>query len=128
MTGRGLKLLAAQAVVVGALLIVVSLTLLRPEDGNPLFDVVAPGASEISIGTANRWSAQRDPASGRPGDDRRVPGTAAPAAPGSVNPPLGLVPGPSPAPQAPGAPGDDGDDPTDAQYADALTRLTQQLR
>lgn len=126
MTGRRLKLLAAQAVVVGALLIVVSLTLLRPEDGNPLFDVVAPGASEISIGTADAWSAQRAPASGRPGDDRREPGTGAPAAPG--NPPLGLVSGPSPAPQAPGALGDDGEDPTDAQYADTLTRLTQQLR
>jgi hypothetical protein len=127
-TGRRLKLIAAQAVVVGALLIVVSLTLLRPEDGNPLFDVVAPGASEISVGTASSQPAQRDPASGRAQGDPREPDAGAQVAPGTVNPPLGLVPGPSPVPQAPSAPGYEGEDPTEAQYADTLTRLAQQLR
>lgn len=126
MTGRRLKLIAAQAVVVGALMIVVSLTLLRPEDGNPLFDIVAPGPADVSVGTADSWQAYRDsPADRRP---QRPGGAASPARPGSDTPPLGLVPAPPATRQDPVEPGDDGEDPTDAQYRDTLSRLTQQVR
>jgi hypothetical protein len=123
-TGRRLKLIAAQAVVVGALMIVVSLTLLQPEDGNPLFDIVAPGGSEMSVGPARSGPEQREGTVERgPADAESAPQAGA----GTEQPPLGLVPGPESA-APPVAPGYDGDDPTGDQYADAIARLTDQVR
>ena len=127
MTGRRLKLIALQAVVVGALLIVVSLTLLRGEEGNPLFDIVAPGAAEISVGTAQP---EGDP--GGPGQDRPGAGASAGATGGSAAaPPLApdqIAPPDPTAPADSAAPGAEDEDPTGDQYADTLARLTQQLQ
>ena len=120
MTGRRLKLIATQAVVVGGLLIVVSLTLLRGEEGNPLFDIVAPGGAEISVG-----SAQPERDRGGPDQDRPGAEPSAGAAQGSAAAPP-LVPDPAPAAD-PVASGAESDDPTGAQYADTLARLSQQL-
>ena len=124
MTGRRLKLIAAQAVVVGALMIVVSLTLLQPDDGNPLFDIVAPGGSEVSVGPARSGPEQREGAGERTPADSE--GTAPQAGESAAQPPLGLVPAPESA--APAAPSYEGDDPTGDQYADAIARLTDQIR
>jgi hypothetical protein len=124
-TGRRLKLIAAQAVVVGALMIVVSLTLLQPDEGNPLFDIVAPGGSEMSVGPAREGADQRAGEVERgPADAEAAPGSGA----GTAQPPLGLVPAPDSATPPPVAPGYDGDDPTGDQYADAIARLTDQVR
>jgi hypothetical protein len=43
MTSRGIRIVGLQVVIVGALLLVVYLTLLRPEEQKPLFGVTAPG-------------------------------------------------------------------------------------
>ena len=130
MSSRRLKFIAAQAVIVGALLIVVSLTLLRPEDGNPLFDIIAPGGSEVSVGPADSQPGEGKPGEGR-GDDRGAgqqdPSVQPP--PGDPTPPLGLVPGP---PSSAGAtpPGTEGDEPTATgdQYNGTVARLTQELQ
>lgn len=126
LTGRRLKLIAVQAVVVGALLIVVSMTLLRGEEGNPLFEIVAPGGAQIAVGTA-----EPDPGADNRGRARSGPGASAgPAgtAPGGPTvPPLGLVPDPA-APADPVRPGVESNDPPGDQYADALARLTQQVQ
>ncbi len=128
MSRRRLKFIAAQAVVVGALLIVVSLTLLRPEPGNPLFDIVAPGGSEVSVGPGDSRASGRDP--GEDGADSggvRQPDPLAQPPPGDPTPPLGLVPGP---PSTAGStdPGTDDVDPPDDQYGGTVTRLAQELQ
>ena len=124
MSSRRLKLIAAQAVVVGALLIVVSLTLLRPEDGNPLFDIIAPGGSEVSVGPGDSRATGQDPSEdGAAG--QRDPSVQPP--PGDPTPPLGLVPGP-PSTADPTTPETQGEDPTANQYGGTVARLTQELR
>ncbi len=117
MSSRRLKLIAAQAVIVGALLIVVSLTLLRPEDGNPLFDIIAPGGSEVSVGPGDSQTGEGKPGEGRD-DDRGA---------GQQDPPLGLVPGP-PSSAGPPPSGTEGDEPTGDQYGGTVARLTQELQ
>lgn len=128
MSSRRLQLIAAQAVIVGALLIVVSLTLLRPEDGNPLFDIIAPGGSEVSVGPGVSRSDERNPGEGRDHSGRaqqRDPSSQVP--PGDPTPPLGLVPGP-PSSAGPTTPGTEGEEPTDDQYDGSVARLTQELQ
>ena len=124
MSSRRLKLIAAQAVVVGALLIVVALTLLRPEDGNPLFDIIAPGGSEVSVGPGDsRATGQDSSEDGAAG--QRDPSVQPP--PGDPTPPLGLVPGPPPT-AGPTTPGTEDEEPTDDQYGGTVARLTQELQ
>ena len=128
MSSRRLKLIAAQAVVVGALLIVVSLTLLRPEDGNPLFDIIAPGGSEVSVGPGDSRPTGQNP--GEDGADIRGAGQPDPSVqppPGDPTPPLGLVPGPPPT-AGPTTPGTEDEEPTDDQYGGTVARLTQELQ
>lgn len=128
MTGRRLKVIAAQAVVVGALLIVVSLTLLRPNDGANLFDIVAPGGSDVSVGPA-------EPGSGS-GDDRREgEARSSEARGGDTDPALGAgsasaaLPSdengsaaPPPLRAAPPSSGDES--PADDQYGGTVARLS----
>ncbi len=128
MSSRRLKLIAAQAVIVGALLVVVSLTLLRPEAGNPLFDIIAPGGSEVSVGPGDSRATGHNP--GEDGADSRVvrqpdPSTQPP--PGDPTPPLGLVPGP-PSTAGSTTPQSEDEEPTDDQYGGTVTRLAQELQ
>ena len=59
MSGRRLRLVTAQVVIVGALLLVVYLTLLRPEDQEPLFGVGIPaGPGEVAQAPGDGGGAQ----------------------------------------------------------------------
>ena len=127
MTGRRLTAIAAQAVVVGALLIVISLTLLQSDDGASLFDIDAPG-SETSVGPASGGDdsggdrSRSDARNGR--GDGPMPSTdsAAAALPGD-----GVAPTAS-APLVGGPPGSTDENltdtsPPDDQYLGSITRL-----
>jgi hypothetical protein len=135
-SGRRSRIVAAQAVLVGVLLVVVYLTLLRPEDGPPLFGVDAPGR-ELEVTDAN----EVEPASqgghasgGREGkpDGGRPDARPAEFAPGGAGAAPETAVGPTDAarPSLGAAPseGEGGDSPTDDQYVDAVTRLTDRLQ
>jgi hypothetical protein len=127
-TGRRSRIVAAQAVVVGLLMIVVFVTLLRPDASNPLFEITTPGATEASglpapgsyVGADHRGDNGRQTRPGTIRGDGAGPAvggaTAGPAVAGSD-----LA-----TPEA----GDDGGgepSPTDDQYADTLTQLATRL-
>ena len=100
-------IVAVQALVVGVLVVVVAVTLLKPEDSEDLAGVEAPGASSAPElpgpgGYANRSN-----------DGRRSGGTTA-------APSTGIVPG--------GTPGTDDGSPSDDQYSDTLSDLDARLR
>jgi hypothetical protein len=125
LTGRRWATIGAEAVVLGVVILVVYLTLLRPDGDNPLFDVDMPGDGERTAQGPNRDDRDRAP-------DGRVPPEGGPpsgveqgiieggerASRRGGRPPFGL-------PQAP--PPGSGDSPTDDQYLDTLARLNAEL-
>jgi hypothetical protein len=144
-------IIAAQAVVVGVLIVVVYLTLLKPEDeAGTLTGVTTPGGTRVAQQPANPGpEGGRDAKRGGEASDEGgsaggalvgsafVPGTAGaavgtlPVAPGApVTPPAPVTPV---APVAPGVPPSGGteaepESPDSDQYSDAVSRLTEQLR
>ena len=132
------RIVAAQALIVGALLMVVYLTLLRPDDESALTAVQAPGADpQIAQRTGQapaRGAGRRDGAAARRRAARPGSGAAAAARRGEPagGAPLaglpGTVPGVPAVPGVPGTvPGSDGDSPADDQYGDALAQLEARL-
>ena len=129
MTWRPSRIVIAQAIVVGLLVVIVSITLLGPEENTPLSGIETPG--ELVPGPPGGGAGQRDDdGDGRPGDregdrdrggDRQGAGGAGPpgAGPASESP-VGVAP---PATED----GGDAGSPADDQYADTLTRLTERL-
>jgi hypothetical protein len=128
LTGRRWAIIAAEAAVLGLVILVVYLTLLRPDGDNPLFDVDVPGDGQRTAQGPNGADRDRTP-------DGRDPGPGGPANRGG-----GVGPGiiergersfglgeraPFGPPQAP--PPGGGDSPTDDQYLDTLARLDAEL-
>jgi hypothetical protein len=108
-SGRQGRLLAGQAILSALILVVVYVTLLRPEGDGSLTKVETPsGAGQTP--SHQRKQANREPANGRRPGNRRTATTA----------PL-LLPGELPS----SVPGNQG--PTDSQYSDTLTELKARL-
>jgi len=127
MTRRSAVILALQAAVVGVLVAVVYLTLLAPEDNQPLFDVsVPPGPGQLAP-QGPRGDERRRGDEGRREERRRAPDRprrsrrlAAPPAPegtgpDATEPPVPATPAPPP------------ETPTGDQYADAVARILGEL-
>ncbi|MGH2987325.1 MAG: hypothetical protein ACRDLO_11660 [Solirubrobacterales bacterium] len=128
LTGRRWAIIAAEAAGLGLVILVIYLTLLRPDGDNPLFDVDVPGDGQRTAQGPNRDGPDR----GRDGRDARAGGPANRGereGPGRIEdgerasrrggrPPFG-------SPQAP--PSGAGDSPTADQYLDTLARLNARL-
>ena len=126
------RIVAVQTVVVTVLAVVVFLTLLQTEGGEMPSGLEAPAQQGADGANANAevrsdYVSHRSGQGGhatREGDGRRTPNARPPASTGALGPvpPLGdaALPGK-------GYPGDD-DSPTSDQYADTLTRLSDDLR
>jgi hypothetical protein len=111
------RLLAAQAVLSALILIVVYVTLLRPEGGGSLSGVETPDGSLPTPGQANQQRGDRDA-----GDrSRRAAGPGA-TAPGILGP--GVLEG---QPLPTGVPTTGIEQPTDDQYTDSLGQLRARL-
>ncbi len=131
MIRRPSRIVIAQAIVVGLLVVIVSITLLGPEENTPLSGIETPG--ERVPRPPGGDAGQRDDAEGgRRGDregDRGRGGDR--QGTGDAGPPVasGVAGSESPAGVAPPAADDGGDagSPTDDQYADTLTRLAERL-
>jgi hypothetical protein len=124
---------AVQAVVVGVLLVVVFVTLLRPESNGPLFGVQAPALPDSAAlpSPGSYVGANQHPNRGgrrtHPGVVRTAPGGATTVAPGTA---AVTTPGATDGSTRPGGTSTGGGDqgsPTDDQYADTLTRLAARL-
>lgn len=133
MTRRQSRIVAAQAVVVGVLMVVVFLTLLRPEEKGPLFGVDKPSLPGVGAGPNPAYAPDHHAEGPRAGDRTTTGGGAPPTAEGGVNPSGSsagaILPAPSttPPPAQP-SPGDgNGESPTGDQYDDTLTRLVARL-
>ena len=149
MTRRS-RIVSLQAGVVGVLLVVVYLTILRPDDDQPVSGVTAPGAPGAVVNRPadkprshhkpprrpQHPSGQRGPqgsGSGVTGTNAGGAGTPGLAAPGAVpgtptSAPGGDSPGGGGGGPPAGQPPPPGDDPSDDQYGDTLSRLTAALR
>jgi hypothetical protein len=121
-TGRP-RIVAAQAVVVGVLMVVVFLTLLKPGDTGELFGIEVPGPPGAAQGPGGPQGPIGGDGDGRgengPGNGRGASGGpgGGPGGPGGSTFPDDFVP--------------DGlttDSPTADQYRDAVARLTARLR
>jgi hypothetical protein len=121
-------ILSAEAAVLGLVVLVVYLTLLRPDGDSPLFDVDVPGDGQRTAqgpkrGDPGRAPDGRDPRVGRRADrggpvgPSIIEGGERPSSRGG-RPPFGLPRAPSP-----GA----GDSPTADQYLDTLARLNARV-
>jgi hypothetical protein len=110
------RLLAGQAVLSALILIVVYVTLLRPEGGGSLSGVETPDGSLATPGQAGE---QRDD---REAGDRSRRGARAGATPGILGP--GALEG---QPLPPGVPITGIEDPADDQYTDSLGQLRARL-
>jgi hypothetical protein len=136
-------IIAAQAIVVGVLVVVVSLTLLSPEDERTLSGVDASEGTQITqrqVPGGNGRDGRRDEGdadrnasegAGEVVDSAFVPGTA-----GAVVAPLPVTPAapiavpespPDDSEEEPNDPGGEPDSPESDQYQDAVARLTEQL-
>ena len=128
-------IVAVQALVVGVLVVVVAVTVLKPEDSEDLAGVEVPGASSAPElpgpgGSENRSNdgrrsgggGQQQASGGAGGGSFGAPGT--PPVSAAVVPPAapstGTVPG--------GTPGTDDGSPSDDQYSDTLSELDALLR
>jgi hypothetical protein len=130
------RIIAVQAIVVSLLLVIVFLTILRPEDDSTLFGVDAPQSEPPVSGGGGDGGDGGQPGPG--GDDTTEgptgagdtggPSTTGDVAGGGVpegpadaglTPPV-IAPG---TPTQEGADGDDGGSPTDDQYSDTVARL-----
>jgi hypothetical protein len=132
MNGRGIRVVAAQALIVGALLLVVYLTLLQPEEQKPLFGVGVPsGPSQVaqapgggSSGPA-RGGAQLGESRGgrgnRGGGHRGMHGDRRASAASTVSGAAAAQAPVLPVPTRDGATG--GLTPTGDQYDDTVSRL-----
>jgi hypothetical protein len=127
MTRRALGIVALQVAVVGVLVAVVYLTLLAPEDNEPLFDVsVPPGPTRLAPQGPRGDDRQR-------GDEERHEGR--PRKPDRPRPSRQPPPPPAPAstgpdatePAIPAAPPPPVETPTGDQYADAVARILGEL-
>jgi hypothetical protein len=135
MNGRGIRVVAAQAVIVGALLLVVYLTLLQPEDQKPLFGVGVPrgpgqvaqapggGSSESGAGGAQLGGSRGGAGGGgNRGDGHR--GTHRDRRPGTASTFSGAAAAQTPALPVPTRDGAEGGvTPTGDQYDDTVSRL-----
>jgi hypothetical protein len=134
MTGNRIRIVGLQAVIVGALLLVVYLTLLRPEEHKPLFGVTAPGqvaqapngASEDQPGAAAGGRGGGPGAHGdRGGAANRQGGKAQAGTQGGSSAVAGAGVGEAAALPSPTR--DDGGSPTltpsEEQYGDTVSRL-----
>jgi hypothetical protein len=108
------RLLAGQAVLSALILIVVYITLLRPEGGGSLSGVETPDGSLRAPGPASQQRGDRDG-----GDRSRRAGGTAPTPPG-----VGIV-GTEPLP--PGVPDAGIEEPADDQYTDTLGQLRARI-
>ena len=125
------RIIAAQAVVVSVLLVIVYLTILRPDDDNMLSGVDAPPGVGPSVGGGDGNGGNGSPGGNGPGTNgggggarpgrgrrgwrgRRPRDAQGPGSAG-VGPPS-VIPGPPPDVE----PDDDGDSPSDDQYSDAV--------
>lgn len=131
LTGRRWAIIAAEAAVVGLVILVVYLTLLRPDGDNPLFDVDVPGDGQRTAqgpngDDRNRAADGRDPRASGPANrgEGVGPGIIEGGEGGELASRRGGGPpfGPSQAPPPGG-----GDSPTDDQYLDTLARLNAEL-
>ena len=130
MAGSQARLVAAQTVVVGVLMVVVFVTLLQPESETPISGVEGPAGSsggrtelpapDVYTDAENEPDAEpNEPSAGQPGvapDEPAPPGTEG----------LGLTDPPSDpgdAQYVPVPPVEEEEKPSDDQYADSLTRL-----
>jgi hypothetical protein len=107
-------MVAVQALIVGVLVVVVVVTLLRPDAGPPLLGIDSPGGSQ---GTAVPGPGVYIPPDRGRGDGREPAPTSAPG---------GGAPGPQAEAGVLGAGGSEGT-PADDQYGDTLTRLSARL-
>lgn len=119
MTTRRARLIAIQALVVAALVTVVVVTLLRPEDDDPLFGIETPTENTEGVALEPGTHDRRERGLMSTDRDRREP--AAPGGAGGVA--LGAAPAPTPMPSLPAGVGPDPSSPADDQYGDALARL-----
>jgi hypothetical protein len=136
---------AAQVAIVAVLLLVIYLTLLRPDSGHQLPSVTAKQGREFRAhgsfpaSPAQRRAAARRPEKARLARENRVRGASAlsagafaaagtPAS-GSVGADAApLAPSPSAGPPSGGPPGNEaGRDPSEDQYGDTISRLLGQL-
>jgi hypothetical protein len=130
MTRRTVGILAVQAAVVGVLVAIVVVTLLAPEENDPLFDVsVPPEPSQVAPqgprGDEGRRGDEgtREQRSGEPGGAPQERPPAAPSGPAEISPdaaapPIAAVPAP---------PAEPAETPTGDQYADAVARILGEL-
>jgi hypothetical protein len=111
------RLLAAQAVLSALILIVVYVTLLRPEGGGSLSGVATPNGSLPTPSQAGQQRGDREA-----GDRSRRRARAAATTPGVLGP--GVLEG---QPLPPGVPVTGIEDPADDQYTDSLGQLRARL-
>ena len=136
-------IVAVQALVVGVLVVVVAVTLLKPEDSEDLAGVEAPGASSApelpgpggyqnrsNDGRRSGGGGQQQASGGAGGGSFGAPGT--PPVSAAVVPPAapstGTVPGGTTGTVPGGTPGTDDGSPSDDQYSDTLSDLDARLR
>lgn len=131
------RIIALQGAVVGVLLVVVYLTILRPNDDGSVSGVNAPGTppGEIATKPSDRQTHRVRPRHPQNRPRPRRAGSSAAATTGVAGGgPTGLVPSaPStptltPAGVSPPGGGPGGESPTDDQYNDTLARLNAALR
>jgi hypothetical protein len=133
MSGKRIRIVAAQAVIVGALLLVVYLTLLRPEEQKPLFGVAGPGQVAQAPGGEAAGEPGGGGGGGRHGEahaggghrhggagNNQGPGAAAPT--GTVGTAVSQ-PAALPAPTRDGGEGGAAVTPSEQQYDDTVSRL-----
>ena len=129
MTRRPSRIVIAQAIVVGLLVVIVSITLLGPEENTPLSGIETPG--ELVPGPPGGGAGQRDATATAAAEIARAiaTGEAIGTAPGARARRRAGPASESPVGVAPPATEDGGDagSPADDQYADTLTRLTERL-
>jgi hypothetical protein len=121
------RIIAAQAVLVGVLVVVVFATILRPETQEPLVGVSTPGGETPPTAVpAPGADEEGDGGGGGNGGTGGRPGNGGPGdGHGGVAPPT-TVPQPGAPPALP-PPADDESSPTDDQYADTLAKLEARL-
>lgn len=125
-------IIVGQAIVVGVLVVVVYLTLLRPEDESTLSRVDAPGGAQITQQPVNPSDRDDGPGGGeraRDGGGGRGPGGGSDLVGSAFVPATAGAEALPVAPVAPPAgPEAEPESPASDQYHNAVSRLTERLR
>jgi hypothetical protein len=119
------RIIAAQAVLVGVLIVVVFVTILRPEGEQSLLGIDAPGGNAPTTSPTPGPQAEEEAGgqgNGQPSNGGQPGGGDGPQGAGTA-PESGL---PSTVPPS-GAPTFDDDSPADDQYSDTLTEIIGRL-